>query len=131
MSSNIAAGRTRRYTIGAHGVWTAETARTQARVLLGRIAQGDNPAEEKQLDHKAITIKELCERYLQDAKNGLILGKKRRPKKASTIYTDEGRIRRHIVPLLGTRRVKDIVTADVTRFMRDVASDKTSPGERG
>lgn len=119
------AGRTRRYTIGPHGVWTPETARTEARILLGRIAQGDNPAEEKQLDHKAITVKELCERYLEDAKNGLILGKKRRPKKASTIYTDEGRIRCHVIPLLGTRRVKDIVAADVTRFMRDVTAGKT------
>lgn len=118
-------GRTRRYTIGAHGVWTPETARVQARVLLGRIAQGDNPAEERQLDHKAITIKELCERYLEDAKNGLILGKGRRPKKASTIYTDEGRIKRHIIPLLGSRRVKDITSADVTRFMRDIASGKS------
>lgn len=70
----------------------------QARVLLGRIAHGDSPAEERELDHKAITVKELCERYLEDAKNGLILGKKRRPKKASTIYVDEGRIRRHIIP---------------------------------
>lgn len=120
-----AKGRTRRFTIGTHGIWTPDTARVQARVLLGRIAQGDNPAEERQLDLKAITIKELCERYLEDAKNGLILGKKRRPKKASTIYTDEGRIRRHIIPLLGTRRVRDITTADVTRFMRDVASGKT------
>jgi hypothetical protein len=76
-----AKGRTRRFTIGTHGVWTPDTARVQARVLLGRIAQGDNPAEERQLDLKAITIKELCERYLEDAKNGLILGKKRRPKR--------------------------------------------------
>lgn len=124
------AGRTRRFTIGAHGVWTAETARVQARVLLGRIAQGDNPAEERQLDHKAITIKELCERYLEDAKNGLILGKGRRPKKASTIYTDEGRIKRHIIPLLGSRRVKDITSADVTRFMRDIASGKSKRDEK-
>jgi len=34
-----AAGRTRRYTIGLHGVWTPETARREARILLGRIAQ--------------------------------------------------------------------------------------------
>jgi integrase len=125
-----AKGRTRRFTIGTHGVWTPDTARVQARVLLGRIAQGDNPAEERQLDLKAITIKELCERYLEDAKNGLILGKKRRPKKASTIYTDEGRIRRHIIPLLGTRRVKDITAADVMRFMRDVASGKTKTDQK-
>lgn len=120
-----AKGRTRRFTIGVHGVWTPETARREARVLLGRIAQGDNPAEQRELDHRAITVKELCERYMADAKAGLILGKKQRPKKASTIYTDEGRIKRHIVPLLGTRRVKDLTSADVTQFMRDIASGKT------
>lgn len=125
-----ARGRTRRFTIGAHGVWTPETARNQARILLGRIAKGDNPAEERQLDHQAVTVKELCECYLEDAKNGLILGKKRRPKKASTIYTDEGRVKRHIIPLLGTRRVKDITSADVTRFMRDVGSGKTKANQK-
>src|SRR6202162_518830 len=54
-----AAGRTRRYTIGLHGAWTPETARKKARSLLGRIAQGE-PAEERRLDAKAITVKELC-----------------------------------------------------------------------
>lgn len=29
------AGRSRRYTIGLHGVWTPETARREAKVLLG------------------------------------------------------------------------------------------------
>ena len=33
-----AAGRSRRYTIGLHGVWTPEAARREARILLGRIA---------------------------------------------------------------------------------------------
>ncbi len=125
-----AKGRTRRFTIGPHGIWTPETARREARILLGRVAQGDNPAEERELDHKAINVKELCERYLEDAKAGLILGKKRRPKKDSTIYTDEGRIKRHIIPLLGTRRVKDLTSADITRFMRDVAAGRTKMTER-
>lgn len=120
-----AKGRTRRFTLGLHGVWTPETARKEARILLGRVAQGENPAEERQLDHKAITVKEICARYLEDAKAGLILGKKRRPKKDSTIYVDEGRINRHIIPLLGARRVKDLTQADMVRFMRDVASGKT------
>src|SRR3546814_3181846 len=52
-----ALGRSRRYTIGLHGVWTAESARQEAKVQLGRVAQGDNPAEERQIDHKAITVK--------------------------------------------------------------------------
>lgn len=120
-----AAGRTRRYTIGLHGVWTPETARNKARSLLGRIAQGENPAEERRLDAKAITVKELCTQYLKDAENGLVLGKGRRPKKASTILIDKSRISRHIIPLLGTRRIKDITPSDINRFIRDVISGKT------
>ncbi|MER9758447.1 tyrosine-type recombinase/integrase [Mesorhizobium sp. M0138] len=120
-----AAGRTRRYTIGLHGVWTPETARREARILLGKIAQGENPSEERRLDHRAITVKELCERYLEDADKGLILGKGRRPKKASTLTIDKSRIRRHIIPLLGTRRVKDIASTDVNRFVRDVTAGRT------
>ena len=80
-----AKGRIRRCTIGVHGVWTPETARREARVLLGRIAQSDNLAGQRELDHRAVTIKELCERYMANAKPGLILGRKQRPKKASTI----------------------------------------------
>jgi len=37
-----AGGRSRRFTIGLHGVWTPETARKEAHVLLGKIAQGEN-----------------------------------------------------------------------------------------
>src|SRR3546814_2185218 len=84
-----ALGRTRRFTIGLHGVWTPELARKEAKVLLGRIAQGENPAEERQLDHKAITVKELCDLYLKDLESGLILGKGGRPKRPGTIVSDK------------------------------------------
>jgi hypothetical protein len=58
-------GRSRRYTIGLHGAWTPETARREAKVQLGRVAGGDDPVEDRQLDHKAITVKGLCARYLR------------------------------------------------------------------
>jgi integrase len=121
-----AGGRTRRFTIGIHGVWTPETARKEARVLLGRIARGEDPAEERRLDHEAMTVKELCERYSEDGRKGLILGKGRRPKKPSTLYSDAGRIQRHIIPLLGARKAKEVTSADVTRFMRDVVSGRSA-----
>jgi integrase len=120
-----AAGRTRRYTIGLHGVWTPETARQEAKVQLGRIAAGDNPAEERQLDHKAITVKELCALYLNDLNAGLILGKGGRPKKPGTIVSDIGRINRHIIPLIGSRRIKDLTKADVNKVLKDVMAGKT------
>jgi integrase len=119
------AGRSRRYTIGQHGVWTPELARKEAKIQLGRVAQGDNPAEERQLDHKAITVKELCDLYFTDLKAGLILGKGGRPKKASTIVTDTGRINRHIVPLIGTRRVRDLAKADINKVLKDIMAGKT------
>jgi len=119
------AGRSRRYTIGLHGAWAPETARREAKVQLGRAARGDDPVEDRQLDHKAITVKELCARYFADLQAGLILGKGGRPKKASTIVTDTGRIERHIVPLIGTRRVKDLTKADINKVLKDIMAGKT------
>lgn len=101
-------GRSRRLTIGRHGVWTAENARRDAKAQLGRVTSGSDPAEERLEDHRARTVKQLCERYMQDLGEGVILGKGGRPKKQSTIDTAIGRIKRHMIPLIGTRRVKDL-----------------------
>lgn len=118
-------GRSRRFTIGLHGIWTPERARQEAKTQLGRVAQGEDPAEEKQIDHKSLSVKELCDLYLADLQAGLILGKGGRPKKPGTIVSDVGRINRHIVPLLGTRRVKDLTKADITKAMKDIMAGKT------
>lgn len=120
-----ALGRSRRYTIGPHGVWTPEAARKEALIQLGRVAQGDNPAEERELDHKAITMKQLCQRYLEDLGSGLILGKGNRPKRPSTKSTDTGRINRHIIPLVGTRRVKDLTQPEIIKIMMDIMAGRT------
>ncbi len=118
-------GRSRRYTIGLHGIWTPETARREAKALLGQVAHGGDPAEEREEDRKALTIKQLCEQYIVDMEAGLILGKGGRPKKDTTIATDVGRIRRHIIPLLGTRRVRDITKPDMNNLMKDIIAGKT------
>ncbi|MFW2446750.1 MAG: tyrosine-type recombinase/integrase [Qipengyuania pacifica] len=118
-------GRSRRMAIGLHGVWTAELARREAKAQLGRVAAGDDPAEERLEDHLAMTMKQLCERYIQDLEDGLILGKGGRPKKQSTIDTDIGRIRRHVIPLMGSRRVKDLTRADMVKIMRDIIAGRS------
>jgi len=46
------------------------------------------------------------------------------------LYVDKGRIARHIVPLLGTKRVRDLTSADINRFKRDVANGKTAVTEK-
>ncbi|WP_226937291.1 Arm DNA-binding domain-containing protein [Pseudogemmobacter faecipullorum] len=40
-------GRSRRYTIGLHGIWTPELARQEAKVQLGRIARGEPKFDSK------------------------------------------------------------------------------------
>lgn len=124
------AGARRRLTIGRHGKITAEAARKQAIVMMGQVAQGDDPAEARTNSKKAVSVRELCEIYLAAADRGLILGKGGRPKRESTIYTDRGRILRHIVPLLGSRRLTDVNQSDIHRFIRDVAGGKTATIER-
>lgn len=118
-------GRSRRYTIGLHGIWTAETARREAKVQLGRVAQGDDPAEERHEDRQAMTMQQLCERYIEDLHAGLILGKRGQPKRPSTVSTDIGRINGHIIPLIGKKRVRDLTKVDVTKMMNDIILGKT------
>jgi integrase len=125
-----AKGTRRRLTIGRHGALTAETARKLAVKVLGDAVKGEDPAEERLTQRKSITVKELCTRYMSLAEKGLILGKRSRPKKASTLYVDKGRIARHILPLLGTKRVRDLTPAEINRFIRDVASGKTAVTEK-
>lgn len=124
------AGARKRMSLGPHGKLTTEEARKLAVVTLGDVLKGEDPAEERATRRKSLTVRELCDNYLQAAEKGLIMGKGRRPKKQRTIYHDRGRIGRHIVPLLGTKLVRDLTQADVNRFIRDVASGKTAVVEK-
>lgn len=118
--------RQRWYTIGRHGSpWTPDTAREQAKQVLGEVSKGDDPAAKKEEARAARTVAELCDLYLADAEAGRLLTKRKRAKKASTLATDKGRIERHIKPLLGQRVVTAVISDDVDRFMHAVAEGRT------
>ncbi len=119
-------GRSRRLTVGRYGVLTVEEARRAAKISLADVLKGADPAESKKLERGAMTIEELCREYLDKAERGLILTRRGEAKRGSTLYTDKGRIERHIVPLLGKRTVKDLTSADVHRFQQGVISGKTA-----
>lgn len=122
-----AEGRSRRYTIGRHGApWTPETARKEAKRILGNVAEGEDPAAEKREKRQAATVADLCDLYLEDAEAGRLLTRRGAAKKSSTLSTDRSRIARHIKPLLGTMKVPTVTRADVERFMHDVAEGQTA-----
>src|SRR4029077_7177762 len=110
-----------------HGApWTPETARVEARKLLGEAADGADPAADKQSQRQASTVAELCDAYLTDAKAGRLLTRSKAAKKASTLAIDHGRIERHIKPLLGRRSVTAVTNEDVETLLHDIAGGKTA-----
>src|SRR5215472_7967894 len=120
-------GRQRWHTIGRHGSpWTPESARAEARRILGEVVSGADPAAEKRAARKMTTVAELCDAYLADTEAGHLLTRSKAPKKASTLAVDRGRIERHIKPLLGPLPVAAITRDDVERFLHDVADGKTA-----
>jgi integrase len=129
-------GRQRWHTIGRHGApWVPDTARDAARRLLGDVARGEDPAGAKQAIRKGVTVAELCDRYMADARAGLVLTRFGSGKKASTLAIDEGRIARHIKPLLGGLAVAAVTAADIRNLRDAVAAGKTAchvkTGRRG
>tara|TARA_R110000824_G_scaffold119416_1_gene273509 strand:+ start:149 stop:1408 length:1260 start_codon:yes stop_codon:yes gene_type:complete len=111
-------GALRRFTIGTHGSpWTPDEARDEALRLLGLAKDGKDPSNAKKAEREAKTVSQLCDLYLKEGCG---------TKKASTIATDKGRIERHIKPLLGKKRVKDVTPNDIKKFLNDVASGKTA-----
>jgi integrase len=113
----------RKYTIGKHGSpWTPDTARDEAKRILGRVAKGEDPAGEKQAGKQAETMADLCQRFLDEHAS--------EHKKASSLAADQRNIRNHILPLMGKLKVKEVSRADVDRLKRAVAQGKTAKEER-
>lgn len=128
-------GRSRRLTVGRYGVLTVEEGRKEAKLALADVLKGADPAESRKLERGAMTIEALCREYLDKAERGLVLTRRGESKSGTTLYSDKGRIERHIIPLLGKRTVKDLTPADVRRFMQSVIAGKTAAdvktGKRG
>lgn len=123
-------GKQRRMTIGAYGPLTVERARELAKSCLGKVAEGEDPAGERRAQREALDVGQLCDLYLEAAEAGLVLGRKGSGKKASTIYIDRGRIERHIKPLLGKHKVRDVRQPDIENLKNAVALGKTAADVR-
>jgi integrase len=119
-------GRQRWLTIGRHGApWTPDTARKEAKRILGEVVGGNDPASAKRANRKAATVAQLCDAYLEAAEAGRLLTRRREAKKPSTLATDKGRIERHIKPLIGNLKVSAVTRVDIERFRDAVTEGKT------
>jgi integrase len=116
----------RRITIGAYGPYTVDKARRRAENIIRAAAEGRDPQREKQEARSALTVAELCDEYLDAARAGLIMTRFKRPKRPATVAIDEGRVARHIKPLIGTIPARDLRRGDVQRVADSIAKGKTA-----
>jgi len=123
-------GRTRRLVLGRVGVLTPDEARKLAGDRLKEAAQGGDPSADRHTARReTISVSDLADLYLAD-------GPAEKPnKKVSSWATDRSNIQRHIVPLLGSKSVRGLTSADIARFQADVAAGKShadvKTGKRG
>src|SRR5215472_2104755 len=121
----------RRVTIGAYGPYTVAQARERAEEIIRAASEGRDPQREKRDARTARTVGELCSEYLDAARAGLVMTRFKRPKRPTTVAIDEGRITRHIVPLIGTISARDLRRADVQRMADAIAKGKTAGTFKG
>lgn len=105
------------FTIGRHGKITAEQARSEAvKILAGTVLAAD-PQADRAKQRADMTVSQLCELYVAEGCG---------TKKPATLATDKSRIEGHIKPLLGTKRLGAVTSADIQRFQIDVTAGKSA-----
>lgn len=125
-----AEGRTRRCVLGQLGALTPEGARRLAQSKLASVVDGHDPAEDRRAARQDMTIGAVCDWYLEEAGAGRLLGRTRRPIKASTLLGDRSRIESHIKPLFGRRVIKHLRLTDIEGLQADIAAGKSARARR-
>ena len=104
--------RSRRMSLAPSTVLTCEQARTRAITVIAAARNGEDPAAERDAGRKAITVKELAERFDREHISLRV--------KPSTAKEYRRNLERFILPALGRLTVTSITRADVAKFHHDL-----------
>jgi integrase len=108
-------GRDRRFTIGRHGEpWTPDTARTEAQRILGLVAQGRDPATEKEAQRTGSTVSDLVARYRREHVDVKL--------KPSTARDVRHQLETIILVRLGALQTAAVRPADIARLHHRMAA---------
>jgi integrase len=108
-------GRSRRYTIGAAAKLDLDKARRSARAILGKVADGEDPADEKRkaAESDRNSFKAVAERYL--ARDG---------SKLRTADRRGATLERLIFPKLGAKQIDDISRLDIVHLLDGIEDER-------
>ena len=111
--------RMRRLTVGPYGPPPGKSladARSEARSVLGKAADGEDPAKDKRELLKGELFRELATAYLEMAE------------KRHRSWREEKRIiDKDLLPVLGFRRLVDIRRRDIRELVEDIARKRDAP----
>ncbi len=113
LSYRTLAGQRRKPALGTWGELTVEQARDLAREWLTQIRRGQDPSAAKAAARGAPTVRDLAERFIEEYSKT-----RNKPRKVETY---QGYLRLHILPALGNRKVVEVVRADVTALLHQLA----------
>ena len=114
-------GQSRRFTIGRYGTLTVEEARLEARKVLLAVAHGQDPASSRRTNRREMRISELVEHFGRQGTDNL--------KERNRRYM-LARLKHHVVPLLGRKKISEVRIGDVEQMLRDVKSGRTAKDEK-
>lgn len=105
-------GRSRRVSIGRLGVLTLDQARKEAIRLLGDVAKGKDPAEERRVLLHGETVAQLAAFYMKEHCEGRC--------KPRTIAAHNWLLEKFVLPRLGSRKLLDLRPADISKLHADL-----------
>lgn len=109
-------GRLRRMTLGPYPALSLAEARRRARIVMGDVADGDDPAQEKIERRQIQTFSDLAREYVEMAE------------KRHKRWSEEKRIiDKDLTPVLGHRLLTDIRRRDVRDLVEDIANTREAP----
>lgn len=112
----------KRMRIGGVGELAPDEARKIAREKLAEVCQGNDPLADRQTKRREIKVQELIEQWDKENPPGRRSGKPLTPRTKD--YT-LGRLRNHVIPLIGTKRVSEVTVTVVNDLLRRVSTGET------
>ncbi len=107
-------GRSRRATVGRHGILTPDQARKQARQMLAEVARGLDPVSDRAAARNAPNVSVLCDRYLSEHVE--------RRNKPSTAKQARRIVTKRIKPKIGNLKAESVRRSDIANLHSALAA---------
>ena len=109
-------GRLRRMTLGPYPAMTLKEARRKAKEVLGSVAVGEDPAEEKVLKREGLRFRDLSDKYLEMV-----------DRRFRSAAEERRMINKDLLPALGWKLLIDIKRRDVRDLVERIAFKRGAP----